>query len=115
MRWNHDNYRIHRKSLRTCLALVLSVAPAAAGSYTLTDLGALGSDVRTAFGLNAAGQVVGTSDNRAFVWTVSDGMIDLNSLLPAGSGWQLVRANGINDAGQIGGQDWSAGTCTPFC
>ena len=42
-------------------------------------------------------------------------MIDLNSLLPAGSGWQLVRANGINDAGQIGGQDWSAGTCTPFC
>jgi hypothetical protein len=30
-------------------------------------------------------------------------MIDLNSLLPAGSGWVLESADAINDAGQIVG------------
>jgi probable HAF family extracellular repeat protein len=30
-------------------------------------------------------------------------MIDLNALLPAGSGWRLDTASGINDLGQIVG------------
>ena len=61
-------------------------------------------------GINSAGTVVGYSDqnnqfgiNHAFVWTVTGGMQDLNSLIPAGFGWSLTYANAINDAGQIVG------------
>jgi hypothetical protein len=30
-------------------------------------------------------------------------MVNLNSRLPAGSGWELVEATAINEAGQIAG------------
>jgi len=33
----------------------------------------------------------------------SGNTIDLNTLLPTGSGWELAGAYGINDAGQIAG------------
>ena len=58
-------------------------------------------------GINAYGQVVGSSATsstgyHAFLY---DGgpMVDLNSLLPPASGWELTGAQGINDAGQIVG------------
>jgi probable HAF family extracellular repeat protein len=61
-----------------------------------------------AYGINASGQVVGWSTtavayaNHAFLY--SNGvMIDLNSLLPANSDWELVYAQAINDSGQIVG------------
>ena len=76
----------------------------------MADLGALpGYPYSSAYGVNAAGQVVGTSytgdgsSRRAFLWTPGGGMIDLTSLLPAGSGWVLEWATGINAAGQITG------------
>jgi probable HAF family extracellular repeat protein len=56
---------------------------------------------------NDSGQVVGWStnsvgDQRAFLY--SDGvMVDLNGLLPPGSGWELLEATGINESGQIVG------------
>jgi probable HAF family extracellular repeat protein len=58
--------------------------------------------------INSGGQVVGTyelSDGTggAFVWDHLHGMRDLDSLLPAGSGWSLWGASGINDKGQIVG------------
>ncbi|HLJ93427.1 MAG TPA: carbohydrate binding domain-containing protein [Gemmataceae bacterium] len=81
------------------------------------DLGGLpGYAYSSANGINDLGQVVGTAwrtlpdfplppsmpTERPFLYT--DGqMIDLNSLLPAGSGWTLFEANGINDQGQIAG------------
>ena len=37
------------------------------------------------------------------VWTPSGGMQDLNSLIPANSGWVLINANAINNTGQITG------------
>ena len=87
----------------------------AAGNVTARiDLGELGGGYSRAAAVNNAGQVVGTSDDRAFLWTAGDGMIDLNTRLPAGSGWQLVRANGINDAGQIVGQGWIGGHLHAF-
>jgi probable HAF family extracellular repeat protein len=54
----------------------------------------------------SAGQVVGKSGSaggvtHAFVY--DGGMVNLNSRLPAGSGWELVEATAINDAGQIVG------------
>ena len=39
----------------------------------------------------------------AMVWTPSGGMQDLNSLIPANSGWVLINANAINNTGQITG------------
>jgi probable HAF family extracellular repeat protein len=67
------------------------------------DLGTLRGDVSSqALAVNAAGQVVGWSGSRAFVWQ-GGAMTDLNSLMPAGSGWVLTRATAINDAGQIAG------------
>jgi probable HAF family extracellular repeat protein len=62
-------------------------------------------------GINHGGQVVGWGggasgqDVRAWVWTGSGSIQDLNSLIPRGSGWtKLENAWGINDAGGIVGQ-----------
>lgn len=74
----------------------------------MTDLGTLGGFYSTAYAINDLGQVVGETETgqfvqRAFLW--QDGtMIDLNTLLPANSGWQLNSAQFINNAGRIVGQ-----------
>jgi probable HAF family extracellular repeat protein len=70
----------------------------------MQDLGTLGSgdSETTAYAVNNFGQVVGTSDYRAFLY--SDGvMTDLNTLIPPDSDFYLSTAYGINDAGQIVG------------
>jgi probable HAF family extracellular repeat protein len=59
----------------------------------------------SARGINAAGQTVGYSMNsqgftHGFLWE-SGQMQDLNDLIPAGSGWEIRRANAINDKGLI--------------
>lgn len=83
-------------------------------SATLLDLGVLGNLTYVeSRGINAAGQVVGTADDsgcvscgssRPFLWeSGASGLVDLNTLIPADSGWTLGEANGINDLGQIVG------------
>jgi probable HAF family extracellular repeat protein len=60
--------------------------------------------------VNAAGQIVGTADPqcvpcpapRAWLWQTGT-ITALDGLIPAGSGWTLQQANGINDRGQIVG------------
>jgi probable HAF family extracellular repeat protein len=75
----------------------------AAGAVTSrTDLGVLGGGYSYAYGINNLGAVVGTSDARAFRWQAGT-MVDLNTLLPANSGWQLESARAINLGGQIVG------------
>ena len=79
-----------------------------------TDLGTLpGSDGGAAYGVNAAGQIVGNStfgngaDSHAFVYTAATGMQDLNDLIPANSAVTDIGVTGtgnqINDFGQIVG------------
>lgn len=77
----------------------------------MTDLGTLSAHYADsqAIDINNAGQVVGEShgdggqdDRHAFLY-INRVMYDLNALIPAGSGWILESANGINDRGQIVG------------
>jgi probable HAF family extracellular repeat protein len=60
--------------------------------------------------INDRGQIVGRADTKvgcvisrhAFLWE-GGRMWDLNKLIPPGSKWRLMEANGINDRGQIVG------------
>ncbi len=71
----------------------------------MTDLGKLDSSVLSSskFGINASGQVVGSTSGHGFV--TDNGVIqDLNTLLVAtATGWDIEIAYDINDAGQIAG------------
>jgi len=73
----------------------------------MTDLGTIGQALSVGYGINNRGQVVGGlvditagGIGSAFLY---DGkrMADLNSLVDPRSGWSIVDARGINDAGQI--------------
>ena len=73
----------------------------------MIDMGTLGGLSSTPYALNNLGQVVGQSEQadgaaRAFLWQ-NGSLIDLNSLLPTNSGWQLDNARFINDAGRVVG------------
>jgi hypothetical protein len=70
--------------------------------------------------LNNVDQVVGRGDQygayqSAFLWEASTGVtVDLQTLLPTGSGWELQQANAINDAGQIAGYGYHDGQLHAF-
>jgi probable HAF family extracellular repeat protein len=77
----------------------------------MQDLGALGGDFSWANGINSAGQIVGSSttttadtvaSEHAFIYSGGT-MMDLNSLIPASSGWDLAQAEAINNSGWIVG------------
>jgi probable HAF family extracellular repeat protein len=74
-----------------------------------------GDNAGTAYGINAAGQAVGTCNNifipqsnQPFLYSDST-MMNLNDLLPGGSGWNLQTATAINDAGQVVGTGYLNG------
>ena len=75
----------------------------------IRDLGVLkGGTYSVAFGVNDSDVVVGYGNiwnnaAHAMIWTPAHGMRDLNSLIPANSGWTLINANAINNVGQITG------------
>src|SRR5689334_14499160 len=73
----------------------------------MTSVGHLGSQFSSVWGLNNSNHVVGVSSDaqgvsRPFLWR-NGSLLDLNTTLPAGSGWVLDAAYFINDAGQIVG------------
>jgi probable HAF family extracellular repeat protein len=79
----------------------------------MTDLGTLGGNTSVAYGINDSGHVVGYSltagyASRAFLYD-ADGMTDLNTLIPPGSGWTLLQAADINELGQIVGHGMIGG------
>jgi|SRR5579871_792243 len=79
----------------------------------MISLGILPGDTSSfAAAINLQGLVVGTSENlagsspttpRAFLWTSSTGIVDLNTRIPSNTGWILTGATGINDSGKIVG------------
>jgi probable HAF family extracellular repeat protein len=78
------------------------------GKTGVTSLGTLGGADGAALSINAAGTIVGWSNNRfgarrAFIFA-NGAMTDLNAnTLINGAGWTLNEADGINDNGQIVG------------
>jgi probable HAF family extracellular repeat protein len=74
----------------------------------LKDLGVFAGKFSSVWGLgiNDSGVVVGRSTFQgtyhAFVYSAGK-IKDLNTLIPAKSGWELIEAAGINNAGQITG------------
>ena len=87
---------------------------------TLTDLGSLGS-LSEAFAVNERGQVVGISGIgdgssavlHATLWDAGQ-ILDLNDLIPTGSGWFLSWATATNNRGQIVGFGIHNGHTSPF-
>lgn len=84
----------------------------ASGSPQFVDLGTLPGFVSSeAMGINNNGDIVGHSVSnwgsgqqiRAFLYPAGGQMQDLNTLIPANSGWELTWALAINDKGQIAG------------
>jgi probable HAF family extracellular repeat protein len=71
------------------------------------DLGTVAGDACSrGLAINVRGQVVGGSTDctnflHAFLWEEGGPMLDLNTLIPLGSGLQLLEAFNINDRGEI--------------
>ncbi|HEY8750740.1 MAG TPA: DUF3466 family protein [Tepidisphaeraceae bacterium] len=89
---------------------------AADGSWEATGLLPITSKLYSqAFSINNAGTAVGqsldyfTDPGVATLWQDGQGY-DLNSLIPADSGWTLQQARAINDVGQVVGIGVHAGT-----
>ena len=85
----------------------------------MQDLGTLGGSSSLAYGINSSGDIVGSSyipeseNTHAFLW-MGDGLLDLNSLVPNDSGWELNEAYAINDNGQIVGMGTRLGQTRAF-
>jgi probable HAF family extracellular repeat protein len=88
----------------------------------MLDLGTLGGSDSYAYAVNSAGHVVGLSyvplevsnNGHAFLYTAAGGMVDLNALIDPLSGWELLDADDINNAGQIAGQGLISGEYHAF-
>ncbi len=93
--------------------VIVGVSRGQAFAYSggvMRGLGVLpGYTESVALAINDRGEVVGYSLNhldersRAFIYR-NGVMQDLNDLIPQGTGWEMIQAVGINDAGQIVGR-----------
>lgn len=89
-------------------------------SNAIDDLGVLpGGTYSVAFAINDSNEIVGYGDvapnvPHAMLWTPTRSMLDLNDLIPKGTGWVLINANAINALGQITGYGTKAGQNRAF-
>lgn len=133
---------VSREDLGSLVALGTSVAMAISNSGLITGSSASSSGFNHAFlfrdgapmediqspdiagssiglGINNAGFVVGelkrdVLGSRAFLWTPSLGMVDLNDLIDPSLGWTLSAATGINNGSQIVGYGTVRGRTQAF-
>ncbi len=76
-------------------ALTVTTLTSLAQSYNIRDLGAVAGQTQSAgFALNALGQAAGDSSSPS-------GPVNLNTLIPANSGYTLTDSIAIDDSGQI--------------
>src|ERR671913_2303262 len=102
---------IRRSALLLVLVLLICASPAAqtpsAPKYTITDLGTLGGTFSYGSAINTVGQVTGwaqtSTAQHAFLAIPGSAMLDLNELIPSGSGCELMDGTAIKDKGQITG------------
>lgn len=81
---------------------------------TVTDLGTFGADTFSgALSINNRGQIVGCSNSYALLWEKHE-TVDLQTRIPADSGWVLWCAASINDLGQINGLGMHNGQIRAF-
>lgn len=68
------------------------------------------ADYAQVFGINDHGQIVGTADGEAILYASPAAVpVELVKLLADGSGWDLWKATGINNRGEIAGYGMHAG------
>ena len=83
-------------------ALIYWTSPTDQNPQLLPDLFPNANSFSDAFGMNSSGQIVGNSGGQAALW--KDGKVtNLNTVIPANSGWTLDSATAINDQGWIVG------------
>ncbi len=86
----------------------------------LLDLGVLRGPDSHGLAVNAAGVVVGQDavkqpgDSRAIIIAPGLGIVDLNTLLPSGAAWKLLRADSIDDRLIVTGDGLRAGEDTQW-
>jgi probable HAF family extracellular repeat protein len=93
------------------LTAAMTGSPFVCDSNGFTYIATLGGTNGFAYAINDAGLIAGSSDTvggdfHATIWSNAAGWYaptDLNTLIPATSGWDLVSAQGMNDLGQIVG------------
>ncbi|GAB4317428.1 MAG: hypothetical protein Kow0059_10470 [Candidatus Sumerlaeia bacterium] len=86
-----------------------------------TDVGTLGGTNSALTDINDAGDVVGSSQitgdgefHACIRYAGSTNLVDLNDLIPPGSGWVLVSADGLSDRGYICGMGLHNGQTRAF-
>lgn len=118
-----QGYAINNKGQITGLAYTTNGSAhgfiANCATCVLKDLGTFAGSTSTVwgFGINDSGVVVGQStfQNTYHAFVYSGGKIkDLNNMIPAGSGWVLTEASGINSGGQIVGMGTHNGETRAF-
>lgn len=71
-----------------------------------------------AYGINDVGQIVGTAspvNGTQFAFVLTEGvLLDLNTQIDPGLGWQLTNSGGINDRGEIAGAGFLGGEYHAF-
>jgi probable HAF family extracellular repeat protein len=102
---------------------VVSASGGMMGGRMNVDLGTLGGTNSIAYCLTDPGTIVGAAQiangmMHAFMVTNALGstirMMDLNTLIPMNSGWELMEARGVNTAGQIIGWGMHGGHTNAF-
>ena len=95
------------KKLWVVLFLLVAAGWCRAAEYEIVDLGTLGRPIHAA-AINNAGQVAGNvgmpmEQQRAFVWTAAEGIVDLGTL-----GGPEACVSAMNDAGHVVGYSYTA-------